>query len=65
MIEGFFIEVFFPGHTYKNRGRLGAVDVSKNTLVCPHFDLFKIPELLEVMVIAYKKNLEGKVRPGL
>jgi hypothetical protein len=61
LFEGFFIEIFVPGHTLKHRTTKGVVDPLKNIIVAPYVNVFDIPELVQLLVAGYMKNLDGKV----
>ena len=61
VFEGFFIEIFVPGHTLKHRAEKGVIDPLKNIIIAPHVNVFDIPELVQLFVAGYKKNLHGKV----
>lgn len=61
LFEGFFIEIFMPGHTLKQRAGQGVINPLKNIMVAPYLNVFDIPEVVRILVAGYKKNLEGKV----
>lgn len=61
LLEGFFIEIFMPGHTSKQRATKGIINPLSKTITAPYLDIFDIPEVVDLLVAGYKKNLEGKV----
>ncbi len=61
LFEGFFIEIFFPGHTSKNRNEKGVINPLNNIILVPYLDIFDIPEVVKLLVSGYKKDLEGNV----
>ena len=62
LFEGFFIEIFMPGHTLKQRAVKGIINPLSKAIVAPYLDIFDTPEILGLFVAGYKKNLEGKVK---
>jgi hypothetical protein len=60
LIEGFFIEVFFPRLKLKERNRHGVLNQNKKILFTPFLHIFDVPELLDLMVSGCGKHLEGK-----
>lgn len=62
LFEGFFIEIFMPGYTLKQRAAKGVINPLNKAVVAPYLNIFDIPEILNLLVAGYKKNLEGKVK---
>lgn len=62
LFEGFFIEIFMPGHTLKQRAVQGVINPLNKMIVAPYLDIFEVPEIFSLLVAGYKKNLEGKVK---
>ena len=62
MFEGFFIEVFTRGLGWKAGVRKGILSKNKNILFVPHLDLFKIDEIVDLLVVGYGKQVEGRSR---
>ena len=62
LFEGFFIEIFMPGYTLKQRIAKGVINPLNKTIVAPYLNIFDIPEILNLLVVGYKKNQEGKVK---
>ena len=61
LFEGFFIEIFVPGHTLRHRTEKGVINPLNKIIVAPYLNVFDIPEFVELLVAGYRKNLEGKV----
>lgn len=62
LLEGFFIEVFMPGHGFKAKG---VINPKKDILVVPFIDLFDIPEFKQATSVLDKKLTEeilGNIR---
>lgn len=62
LFEGFFIEIFMPGYTLKQRVAKGVINPLNKTVAAPYLNIFDIPEILNLLIAGYKKNLEGKVK---
>lgn len=62
LFEGFFIEIFMPGYTLKQRAARGVINPLSKIIAVPYLNIFDIPEVLNLLVVGYKKNLEGKVK---
>lgn len=62
LFEGFFIEIFMPGHTLKQRAVQGVINPLNKMVAAPYLDIFEVPEIVSLLVAGYKKNLEGKVK---
>ena len=62
LFEGFFIEIFMPGYTLKQRTAKGVINPLSKIIAAPYLNIFDIPEILNLLVAGYKKNLEGKVK---
>ena len=62
LFEGFFIEIFMPGYTLKQRTAKGLINPLSKTIAVPYLNIFDIPEVLNIFVAGYKKNLDGKVK---
>jgi hypothetical protein len=62
LFEGFFIEIFMPGYTLKQRAVQGIINPLNKMVAAPYLDIFDIPEVVSLLVAGYKKNLEGKVK---
>lgn len=65
LMEGFFVEVFFPGHRFKDRQRKGVLHVNSRTIHSPFMDIFSIPEIKRALSIGYMKAQEGMVHPSV
>lgn len=59
LFEGFFVEIFTPGHRYKALSIPGVIRNNKHDLFIPFLDVFDIPEFVEVAVSGYRKTVEG------
>lgn len=62
LFEGFFIEIFMPGYRLKQRTAKGVINPLNKTAAAPYLNIFDIPEILNLLIAGYKKNLEGKVK---
>lgn len=60
VIEGFFIEIIFPGLKLSQRNKPGVIRSTKRIIFIPLVHIFDIPELKELMVINYAKHVEGR-----
>lgn len=65
LLEGFFVEIFFPSHSFKCSKRLNVVRQNGDFLNAPYIDVFSVPELFEAMKSGYKKFYQGNFRNGL
>lgn len=65
IIEGFYIELFFPGLGFKGRSAPGVVNPKSKALAIPYVDIFSIPEIVDAMRKARQKADNGMVRNGL
>ncbi|MGV3002075.1 hypothetical protein [Vibrio sp. E150_018] len=59
MFEGFFIEIYVKGLKLKDRSKYGVLAKSKRLLVVPYLNLFKIDEVIDLMVKNYGEYVEG------
>lgn len=59
MFEGFFVQVYPNGLNSKYRKEYGVLLPKKNMLLAPYLNIFKIPELVSVMVSSYGKHIAG------
>jgi hypothetical protein len=62
VFEGFFVEIFVPGLKIKERNKAGVIRKSKRFLKVPYVSIFDINEIVELMVDAYGKHINGKSR---
>jgi hypothetical protein len=60
MFEGFFIEMFIPSLKLKERNKAGILHKNKRVLFAPYLDVFKIGEIVDLMVNNYGKHQEGR-----
>lgn len=60
--EGFFTEIYMPGLKLNRRNEPGVIHETRNILHAPYLDIFSIPEIVDVMVIGYKKYIKNKSR---
>lgn len=62
--EGFFIEIFIPGHTMKYR-KINMLSTTKRVVCAPYIDIFDIPEVVSSMVEGMRKYQEGNHESGI
>ncbi|MGE6264161.1 hypothetical protein [Aeromonas media] len=62
IFEGFFIEIFKPGLKSSLSVQPGVIRKSQNHISVPFIHVFDIPELTDLMVKAYGKQLNGKTK---
>lgn len=62
LFEGFFIEIFMPGFTQNQRVAKGVINPLNNIMVAPYLNIFDIPEILNLLVAGYQKNLNKNVK---
>lgn len=55
LLEGFFIEIFLPGHRHKERKGKSFLQTSKNSIYAPFIDILEIPELFTALANAHQK----------
>lgn len=65
LLEGFFVEIFFPAHQFKCRKKANVINFDGNFINAPYVDVFSIPELLDIMKCGYEKYYQGNFRNGL
>lgn len=56
IIEGFYIELHFPGLRFKERAAPGVVNPKRKVLAIPYVDIFSIPEIVDAMRKARQKG---------
>lgn len=65
LLEGFFVEIFFPAHQFKCREKSNVIQFDGDFINAPYVDIFSIPELFDVMKCGYKKYHQGNFRNEL
>lgn len=65
LLEGFFVEIFFPAHQFKCREKANVIKFDGNFINAPYVDIFSIPELLDAMKCGYEKYHQGNFRNDL
>ncbi len=56
IFEGFFIEIFIPGYTLKQRTARGVINPLSKIFIAPFLNIFDIPEVVSLLVVGYKKS---------
>lgn len=63
LLEGFFVEIMTPGVRFNERHNTkGIIYPNYDGFLAPYLSVFDVPELVELLVAGFKKNVEGKVR---
>lgn len=62
---GYLVSIRIPGLSVSRRRQQGVLTGCSGTLVIPQVDLFEIPKLVEVLVVAMDKQRRGKVSKSL
>lgn len=62
IFEGFFVEIFQPGLKSPLSAKPGVIRKNQNHLSVPFIHVFDIPELTDLMVKAYGKQLNGRTK---
>lgn len=60
IFEGFMLKYITPGLTYRERQTSGIINKEEKKLLIPYIDVFAIPELVDIMIHAYKNNHENR-----
>lgn len=61
VFEGFFIEIFTPGLSFRKRSQAGVISKGKSVLMIPYLDIFDIPEIEDSLVKGYGKYIDGEI----
>lgn len=63
LIEGFFVEIFIPSMSLRERSSHGVIHPNKKILFSPFLNIFDVPELVKVLTSGQRKHhTEGKTR---
>ena len=61
LLEGFFVEIFIPSMSLRDRSGHGVILPKKTILLVPFLNIFDVPELVRIMMVGQKKHfMENK-----